>query len=62
MLRPDYGHPGMGGGAGHIEDKWRHTYPYVPTSYYYNNPGHPPRQNPESIGKNLGYSLRQKLS
>jgi len=43
--RHEYGgHPP---GAG-IEDKWRHTYPYVPTSYYYNNPN-PPRQNPESI-------------
>jgi len=40
--RPEYGHaPGL-------EDKWRHTYPYVPTSYYYNNPTMP-RQNPESI-------------
>ena len=45
-----HGHPG---GAG-IEDKWRHTYPYVPTSYYYNNPA-PPRQNPESIGGSLGH-------
>ena len=42
------GHGGHPGGAG-VEDKWRHTYPYVPTSYYYNNPA-PPRQNPESIG------------
>ena len=40
--RADYG-PG-------IEDKWRHTYPYVPTSYYYNNPAMP-RHNPESIGE-----------
>jgi len=38
--RPDYGQG--------IEDKWRHTYPYVPTSYYYNNPSLP-RHNPESI-------------
>ena len=41
-----HGHPG---GAG-VEDKWRHTYPYVPTSYYYNNPAMP-RHNPESIGE-----------
>lgn len=34
------------GGAG-VEDKWRHTYPYVPTSYYYHSP--PPRPPPESI-------------
>jgi len=46
--RPEYAAPHPGMGAGHIEDKWRHTYPYVPTSYYYNNPN-PPRQNPESI-------------
>ena len=46
IFRPEYGHaPG-------IEDKWRHTYPYVPTSYYYNNPTMP-RQNPESIGEYL---------
>jgi len=47
--RPEHGHQMQGhpGGAG-VEDKWRHTYPYVPTSYYYNNPA-PPRQNPESI-------------
>jgi len=38
----DYGH----GGAG-VEDKWRHTYPYVPTSYNYHAP--PPRPPPESI-------------
>ena len=44
LFRPEYGH------AHGIEDKWRHTYPYVPTSYYYNNPTMP-RQNPESIGK-----------
>lgn len=30
-----------------MEDKWRHTYPYVPTSYYYHSP--PPRPPPESI-------------
>ena len=52
--RPEHGHQpmhgqGHPGGAG-VEDKWRHTYPYVPTSYYYNNPA-PPRQNPESIGE-----------
>ena len=48
--RPEYGHHGHHGGPpGGVEDKWRHTYPYVPTSYYYNNPN-PPRQNPESIG------------
>jgi len=34
------------GGAG-VEDKWRNTYPYVPTSYYYHSP--PPRPPPESI-------------
>merc|ERR1712223_447719 len=34
------------GGAGG-EDKWRHTYPYVPTSYSYQNPA--PRPPPESI-------------
>jgi len=38
--RPDYGQG--------IEDKWRNTYPYVPTSYYYNNPAMP-RHQPESI-------------
>jgi len=45
--RPEYGNGHMRPSAG-VEDKWRHTYPYVPTSYYYNNPN-PPRQNPESI-------------
>lgn len=30
------------------EDKWRHTYPYVPTSYYYNH-SHNARPPPESI-------------
>jgi len=38
------------GGAGPtvgVEDKWRNTYPYVPTSYYYHSP--PPRPPPESI-------------
>merc|ERR1719225_569763 len=46
--RPEHGHQmhGHPGGAG-VEDKWRHTYPYVPTSYYYNNPA--PRPPPESI-------------
>ena len=42
--RSDYGQVGPGG----LEDKWRHTYPYVPTSYYYHSP--PPRPQPESIG------------
>ena len=45
--RPEYGPQGYAGPG--VEDKWRHTYPYVPTSYYYNNPA-PPRHNPESIG------------
>lgn len=42
------GHQGEHGqqGAG-VEDKWRHTYPYVPTSYNYHNPA--PRPPPESI-------------
>ena len=35
--------------AGGVEDKWRHTYPYVPTSYTYHNPA--PRPPPESIGE-----------
>jgi len=37
---PSHGGPG-------VEDKWRNTYPYVPTSYYYHSP--PPRPPPESI-------------
>jgi len=43
--RGDYA-PSQGGGPG-VEDKWRNTYPYVPTSYYYHSP--PPRPPPESI-------------
>lgn len=45
-----------GGGGGHYdtgdrgaEDKWRHTYPYVPTSYYYNHSHSNARPPPESI-------------
>ena len=35
---PAAGHNGRGGGGG-VTDKWRNTYPYVPTSYnYHNNP------------------------
>ena len=45
--RQEYTGNGGNGGSG-IEDKWRHTYPYVPTSYYYHSP--PPRPPPESIG------------
>jgi len=44
------GHAPGGGGPG-VEDKWRNTYPYVPTSYYYHSP--PPRPPPESIGQYL---------
>jgi len=41
--RGEYAHSGGPG----VEDKWRNTYPYVPTSYYYHSP--PPRPPPESI-------------
>jgi len=44
--RGDYA-PSQGGGGPGVEDKWRNTYPYVPTSYYYHSP--PPRPPPESI-------------
>lgn len=40
---PEYSGPG-------VDDKWRHTYPYVPTSYYYHSA--PPRPPPESIADN----------
>jgi len=43
--RGDYSHSHSGGPG--VEDKWRNTYPYVPTSYYYHSP--PPRPPPESI-------------
>jgi len=42
-----YEQPGMTGGpAGGVDDKWRHTYPYVPTSYNYH---HNARGPPESV-------------
>lgn len=52
-FRPDYGQG--------IEDKWRNTYPYVPTSYYYNNPAMP-RHQPESIGMLVEKTKKDKLN
>ena len=33
--RGGYDHGGYGGGG--VDDKWRNTYPYVPTSYNYHH-------------------------
>jgi solute carrier family 6 amino acid transporter-like protein 5/7/9/14 len=45
--RGEYAQSHNGAGGPGVEDKWRNTYPYVPTSYYYHSP--PPRPPPESI-------------
>ena len=49
IIRGEYAQSHNGAGGPGVEDKWRNTYPDVPTSYYYHSP--PPRPPPESIGR-----------